>query len=214
MGRTKALNGKEKKIANAGAPATARTMTDLLYCAKGHRLPHIGPSGAQCTFAYCSDESNANRDEAPVAAREMDSKLVQQEVDDPLAVEANRISLAERRLAARLKALGTPETEDPVAIEEWADKEMVKMLKTAVSEVNSRLRWGDDRERWEAAQQVLHSTGRGKRGESAASASPIIMVVGDNSGRVNLPWSVQVVDQKKGQMKTLAANSPTPPETK
>lgn len=124
--------------------------------------------------------------------RAMEDALVAAEAESPDEAESTRISLAERRLKVKLQKLGVPDTDDTAAIEEWADKKMVQMLKTAVAEVDARLRWGDDDQRWEAAQQVLSSTGRKSRENGIGGAAPIIIINGSGTGGVDLPWVQRV----------------------
>ncbi len=195
------MNGTRRKKLADSAPLAASAISEMLYCPKGHRLPTYTPKG-QCTGVYCADESFAVAErKLTKEERAHDTALVESEEADPVAADSLHIHRAERLLAARLKALGITESEDPAEIEAWADKKLLSMLKTAIAEMDGRLRWGDDKERWEAAQQVLSSTGRGKRGEGISGTSPIIIVAGDSNGRISLPWvnrapSIATVDAK------------------
>lgn len=173
----------------------------MLYCPEGHRLPHHTGKG-QCTGAYCADPESKRT--LTSTERKTEDVLVQAEHDDPDAAESTRIALAERRLKVKLQKLGVPDTEDTAAIEEWADAKMIQMLKTAVAEVDARLRWGNDDERWEAAQQVLSSTGRKARDGGMGGAAPIIIINGSGGGGENLPWVKRVAPIGTSQVDALA----------
>ena len=200
--RRKPTSGKLriKKARDAGATNTAEALT-MLYCPQGHRLPHHTGKG-QCTAIYCADPTSKRGITAE--ERKVEDALVADETAHPEDAETTRIALAQRRLEAKLRKLGVPETEDPAAIEEWADKRMVQMLKKAVAEVDARLSWGDDDQRWEAAQQVLSSTGRKSRETGVGGSSPIIIINGTGGSAGDLPWIQRMAPIGTAEVKALA----------
>jgi hypothetical protein len=188
-----------------GAPATtAEVLGNTLVCPDGHRLPFRTGNG-HCTPMYCSDPEakQSENEESTEAVRDLLKQANAQEQEDSVTKrEKKHISFMERKLRVRLKALGVPETEDPEEIEKWADKRMVQMLRVAVGQVEERLRWGRDHQQWEAAQQVLASTGRGRREAILQSQAPMVLVVAQ-PGMENLPYLRRVAPTGTSDPKQL-----------
>ncbi len=117
---------------------------------------------------------------------------------DAASVEAlQRLEALQEYKLSRLKV---PTNLSADEAEKWADSELVSLLPRAVGELKGRLLHGDTKERWEAAKQVLESTGRGKSEKAVSSTPSIIIQLGGNAEQVNLyPWrkgstNAQVVD--------------------
>lgn len=159
--------------------------SSTVQCPRGHRLPFNTPKG-QCTPLYCAaPDMKALKQEANETQKAVDKALA--DVDNAENAESNKLDLAEARLRERFKRLNVIESDDPVAVEEWADKKMTQLLKPAMAVLEGRLRWGNDDQQWQAVQQVLNSTGRGKREAIGNMTAPIVIVADPNSALTN-PW--------------------------
>jgi hypothetical protein len=66
--------------------------------------------------------------------------------------------------------------------EEWADAQLNEALPEAVAELRFQLKYGDDKQRMDAARDVLDATGKRRRDGGAGGGATIIVNVGA------LPW--------------------------
>jgi len=119
------------------------------------------------------------------------------------SMEAAREDLIEKgkalgRYAATNAFLGYPEDLKGEDAERFADEKLTELVPVAVMEVERRLKLGDDDQRWQAAQQVLNSTGRGKQERSTPSTPAIIVQISGGDASQMTPWraSAQTVEGK------------------
>lgn len=165
-------------------------------CPGGHRLPRKG-----CTPMYCLDQragvSGKGGKRAPpqsVARREAAEKALTAPLKDlgsvqpkepsaglPLAeqmegrsTEAGRLAVLAGKHAARRGLLPVPDLKGGDA-EEYAQKKLVEMLPAAVTELEHQLTYGDDKQRVEAARDVLDANGMRRREQAGNMVPPIVL---------------------------------------
>jgi hypothetical protein len=107
----------------------------------------------------------------------------------------NRVVDRRKNHAAKLLAFGMPQGLTGEAAEQWADKRLVELLPQAVVEAQAMLEMGDDAQRQKAMQQILDSTGRGKREVGGSSAPAIVINVGGGQAASMHPWRVEAKAQ-------------------
>lgn len=175
-------------------------MTDSMKCPKGHKLPREG-----CTPLYCVGGGKQPKPGSPADVERKAREAIHGATDVALArakakpdpksdmkevpkdeKDATSKALATRvgQWAARKALLNTPEGLQGAEAEEWAQREGVSMLPIAVSELKYQLLYGDDRQRAEAARDVLDMNGMRRR-ESGGNNAPTIIL---NLGAGPLPW--------------------------
>lgn len=100
------------------------------------------------------------------------------------AKAAAATSLAKRvgKWAARSALMKTPSGLSGAEAEEWADKNLNEALPEAVAELRYQLRYGDDKQRMDAARDVLDATGKRRKDGGVSGGATIIVNVG------TLPW--------------------------
>jgi len=190
------LRSKSAKKGALGKTEIQQKQTERFYvCPKGHRLPHQTNRG-NCTPDWCAGRAGKDAKQPATLAKRIDEVPALAGVE-----EQNRIVKAETRRKARLKAVEFPETPlEGGAAEEWADKEIIKLLPEAVAELKFNLRYGDDQQREKAADKILAATGRGKK-ESGGGGAIFNVVVGAGSipGAPPVPFLQRVQPQKLGE---------------
>lgn len=75
-------------------------------------------------------------------------------------------------------------------IKAWADRKAVEMLPAAMAEINFALKFGNDKQRQEAADRVLDMHGLRKREAQAGNHATIVLNLGGDKGVLEkqLPW--------------------------
>ena len=92
------------------------------------------------------------------------------------------------------RTLGIPKGLQGEEAEKFVDAELVALSPLAVGVLKHQLVYGkSQKERMEAARQVLESTGKGKR-EAVASSSPSIVIQLGGPGGLQLPWRSPTVN--------------------
>lgn len=91
--------------------------------------------------------------------------------------------------AIRQAFLKIPKAMDNEKAEEWAQSKAVELLPTALGEVEFRLKFGTDDQRYEAAKDVLDMNGMRKRDAINSGGNTIILNLGPNG----TPWAKKVV---------------------
>lgn len=109
------------------------------------------------------------------------------------AIEAERAQISRvgtglGALAIRQAFLKIPKMSGEDA-ETWAQNKAVELLPTALGEVEFRLKFGTDDQRYEAAKDVLDMNGMRKRDALASGGNTIILNIGSNG----TPWAKKVV---------------------
>lgn len=155
------------------------------YCPNNHGLPHEGPEG-NCTPIRCGDGAHGPR--SPEG------------VPDPASlVPLAKVEKREQGLVALAKArealVSVPSGLSGDAAETWTVRKLHDLAPYAAAEVEYQLKFGGDRQRIQAALEVLDRTGHGRKGEGGSVGGPVIVV---NVGRDGLPWApkAQVVEVK------------------
>lgn len=215
-------------------PMLQRNTGSPLICPKGHRLPRRTAKGA-CTPVACAGTGEnfiaGRKHQKPSAEKIADNeKRVRQakktleaapveaaltvKVQNEVAATDEEKALTEvygtlkRRHVIKMAMLEAPVGLTGEAAEQHADAKLVALLPAAVGELEWMLKYGDDKQRENAAKQVLDSTGRGKR-EVAGASTPSIVI--NLSPGAALPWrtsaQVQVVDAP-GSVSPLQKNLP------
>lgn len=183
-----------------------------LRCPRNHKLPHKTPSG-ECTPVYCAAVTRGQSKEWRSGAEarttsttkkvkaEVKSLIVADEAraaaqvaEEPaLAEEIEATRLMKQQHRFKMDALEIPHGLEGEEAEQFADKRLVKLLPAAIGELEWMLKFGDEKQRQDAAKQVMDSTGRGKR-ELAGASTPSIII--NLSPGMSLPWraGAQVVE--------------------
>lgn len=107
--------------------------------------------------------------------------------------------------ATRMAMMKAPTGLSGPEAEQWADRKMVEFLPLAAVAVGYNLKFGDSKERIEAARIVLDATGRSKR-EIAGGTQPLL-ILNFGGGQVSLPWS-QGANAKVVEGKVVDAQKP------
>lgn len=115
--------------------------------------------------------------------------------DQSDAVISKRAAASMRRELVPVPVLPTDE------IESYVDKKAVDLLPDAVAEVEYQLKYGDDKQRLEAAHDVLDMNGRRKREGLGNNTQTIVL----NLGNAKLPWEIDVTPQKPSTVLTHKA---------
>lgn len=193
-----------------------------LYCPGAHRLPREG-----CTPMYCLDQragvsGRGGKRASPQskARREVAQKALASPLKDlgtvepaapnnalPLAeqmegraTEAGKLALMAGKHAARRGLLPVPDLKGGEA-EEYAQRKLVDLLPQAVTELEQQLTYGDDKQRIEAARDVLDANGMRRREQVGNMVPPIVL----NFTGV-LPW-MQVPGVSPETAKKVKANA-------
>lgn len=199
---------------------------DAFYCPGGHRLPREG-----CTVMYCLDQragvsgrGGKRASKQATARREAAQKALASPLKDlgtvpptqpsntrtdalPLAeqmegraTEAGKLALMAGKHAARRGLLPVPDLKGGEA-EEYAQRKLVDLLPQAVTELEQQLTYGDDKQRIEAARDVLDANGMRRREQVGNMVPPIVL----NFTGV-LPW-MQVPGVSPETAKKVKANA-------
>lgn len=180
-----------------------------LRCPGGHALPREG-----CTPVYCLDQrgkkggtgvpkksrkAGSSRDTDKVSATDSPQTVARKTAlrdalaplgdvppTDGQAQEASKLSVLAGRYAARLGVSKTPQDLKGGDAEEYAAKKLVEMLPAAVHEVEHQLKFGDDKQRMDAARDVLDANGMRRKEQVGNMVPPIVL----NFTGV-LPWMQQ-----------------------
>lgn len=131
---------------------------------------------------------------------EVDNALQEDEVGRQAAMEAavdavrgsiGRAGSGLGSYAVRQAFLKTPKGMSNEEAEVWAQSKSLELLPTALGEVEFRLKFGDDDQRYEAAKDVLDMNGMRKRDAINSGGNTIIL----NLGAGGTPWAKKVVSQ-------------------
>ena len=177
-------------------------MEEFNRCPGGHKLPHR-TRGAECTPLYCTAGESAPQKPKPPPKFAENSYPDESENEETALArvgenEVRKMKVAAGRFAARLAHLKVPENLEGKAAEEWSDKRLVDLLPLAVAVKEELLKFGDDKQRDKAADDILAANGRGKRDLTGASGPSIVIV--SPEGAIKVPWAqrADVVDALKG----------------
>lgn len=175
-------------------------MSRSMRCPKGHKLPREG-----CTPMYCIGGERPTKPGSPAdverkalkatdialaraekreEAANLDRKSLKEAPPDEKDRLAKALATKVGHWAARKALLNVPEGLQGADAEEWAQKEGVALLPAAVAELKYQLLYGDDKQRSEAARDVLSMNGMRNR-ESGGNNAPTIIL---NIGGGPLPW--------------------------
>lgn len=156
-----------------------------MNCPKGHKLPNTAAYG-QCTPLYCGEEKDetASIGKVKKVRKPKATKAAPQEAPTEVALTVPDFEI--RAARGRQDFVKMPQGLEGAAAEAWADTKMVNLTPLALAELEYQLVLGDNDERWRAAKQVLESTGRGKKEQSGAGVSPILII---NGAALVKPWS-------------------------
>lgn len=160
-------------------------------CPEGHTLPHKF-NGVRCTPLACGQLSKGR---AISQAGAVNNLKIRDEKEELKFIERNAkkdAAFAQTRLTVRNSMVEQPpEGLDTAEAEEWTQKKMVALLPAAVAELEYQLKFGDDRQRMDAARDVLDANGMRKRDAITASGQTIVLNI------ANLPWSPVVNGEVK-----------------
>lgn len=157
-----------------------------LKCPKGHKLPNAGDSG-RCTTKWCGvvkTTSLANAPVNPLSGPAQGRAIMGDEENghnETSAVKAAEKDLmfARARAKVRAKALGLaalpPVREED--LETYALKKATSLIPDAMAEVEYQLKFGDDKQRKEAALDVLDMTGNRRRDALGGGGHTIILTL-------------------------------------
>lgn len=151
-------------------------------CPSGHKLPKEG-----CTPLFCVTGATALAASAPV-------KKVSGEYEQSL-------TFAKSRNEAREALVPAPNLTGAAA-EEYVEEKKVALLPQALAEVEFQLRYGDNKERAEAARDVLRMNGMLNRDAPTGVAPTVIINMGDKQA---LPWLKRKEDENGAQITPSAA---------
>jgi len=176
-----------------------------VVCPKGHKLPKTF-SGMNCTPVFCAaqevvasealtEKDKKRRTQAKRSiekaeyairlAKEMQGELANTEKVAE-AEETQKLERYSGQHRARLAYTKTPSDLHGADAEEFADKKIVHLLPAAVAELEFQLKFGDDKQRMDAATKVLDATGRGKREMLNGGSGPLIILTGNSV--IQPPW--------------------------
>lgn len=143
----------------------AKRKVKNLSCPSGHKLPREG-----CTPLSCVDgvTSLARAKAAPI------------QHDDELD---EKMQFAQSRKSARETLVPVPNLEGAEA-EEYVESKKVALLPQAIAEVEFQLKYGDSKERIDAARDVLRMNGMLNR-DAPTGVAPTIII---DMGGKELPW--------------------------
>ena len=182
---------KMKKVSGKGDAGS------YAHCPAGHRLPKHGPEG-QCTPLWCA--AGGKKGAKAVAAG--DAMLPTQPkkrgraapsgADAPFADlgAAKQGAMAKiegamvRREVRREVLGGLPSELEGEEAETWTQRRIVGLLPDAVAEVEYQFKFGDDKQRLDAADRVLDMNGYRRREATGGAGQTIIL----NLGAGSLPW--------------------------
>jgi len=187
--------------------AQGKAKLSMPRCPGGHKLPRQG-----CTPMYCLEsragakaggrpaqpQTAARRDAinkamavplqdlGAVAATNTGAESLEPAQREGQALEATKLAIAAGKLTARRGLLPVPEGLKGGDAEEYAQKKLVDMLPQAVTELEHQLTYGDDKQRIDAARDVLDANGMRRREMAGNMVPPIVL----NFNGV-LPWMQQ-----------------------
>lgn len=134
-------------------------------CPNNHPLPHTGPKG-ECTPVRCGGEGKPPKERSA----EFRSRAIPQMGDTDFA-------LMKERAGRFAKEMEVPDLEGPAA-EEWAQKEVTKLLPHAVAQLKFNLLYSADKAtREKAMDRVLDAGGITKK-DAAQGGTQIIILNG------------------------------------
>lgn len=140
---------------------------------------------------------------APPDSAPPDSSIVpyeerEQGVEYSEKLEQRHVDKALVREAIRNKALKVPAGLKGAAAEKWSDDKLVELLPLAVSVYEERVRFGNDDQRWKAAQAIAAANGRGPRETGGRVGALIVIQANGDQATVprylRKPKPVEVVD--------------------
>ncbi len=92
--------------------------------------------------------------------------------------------------------LKVPKFKDVKEGEEWSDRKIAELLPVAVATKEAFLKFGDDKQRDKAADDILAANGRTRR-DIGGNSGPAIVIM-TNDGKITVPWAqrkeVKVID--------------------
>jgi hypothetical protein len=144
-------------------------------CPGGHKLPKEG-----CSPLFCVD-GEALPPSTALSVAEKERPAVASEA----AEEAReKLSFALARENVRRELVPVPNLEGADA-EEYIEKKKVALLPVAIAEIETQLRFGDDKARVEAARDVLRMNGMLNRDAPTGVTPTIVINMGE---KPQLPW--------------------------
>lgn len=194
-------------------------------CPSGHALPNQTPKG-QCTPLWCAVEGarHARIRETAEKRREYKKEL-KTRIDDEIGrmmirhTDADReeikqakydaitsVAKAATRRAARLHALGELPDLDPKGAEAWAKERIARLVPEAVQVIESKLKYGDDREQMAAAHDIMDYHGF-ERGAGGRGGTGPIVIINAGGGPVKPAWATQAIDTQVVSKKSLPASA-------
>jgi hypothetical protein len=162
----------------------------MLECPKGHKLPYKSKRG-NCTPLYCSEQridprKNDAEKRGLMKVEKEDAKKRGERVKTAQREEVERGMKQMARRDVR-KGLLEPTPADLAgeAAETYVTDKLVRLLPDAVAELEFQLKFGDDKQRMEAARDVLDANGMRKRDAVTAGGQTIVLNVNGP-----LPWAI------------------------
>lgn len=163
--------------------------SSMLMCPGGHNLPHKTNRGA-CTPLWCVHEKIDPR-KGSVEQR-VAKKIVKEDAkkrgERVAKIKREEIERGMMQIARKEVRAGLTEAAPELGGEEaesWALQKISRLLPDAVAELEYQLKFGDDKQRMDAARDVLDANGLRKRDAMGASGQTIVLNV---SGP--LPWQL------------------------
>ena len=158
-------------------------------CPGKHRLPHKGTRGF-CTLSHCGDSAKPAKPVVTVRRAKPEDMPPPTAIARGRPVDLDPVSMSLARAKTRL-ALVPVEVVPPEDVEVWTQKKAVSLLPGAMAEVEYQMRFGDDKQRIDAARDVLDMTGNRKRDALGGGGNTIIL----NLSQGDLPWLKRAVPE-------------------
>ena len=155
-------------------------------CPSGHKLPREG-----CSPLYCVDAGEVL---PPSTALSKASPKRSTEASEAEREAKDALSFALARENARRAVVPAPNLEGGAA-EEYVEAKKVALLPVAMAEIETQLRFGDDKARMEAARDVMRMNGMLNRDAPTGVTPTIVINMGD---KPQLPWLQRANDGKEG----------------
>lgn len=182
-----------------------KSRNSIYHCPNGHNLPHLGARG-ECTPLECAgsqqDGGRVKGDERVIAeVRNNEENAIARvfEGEKDLAraekAEKARLDLGKSRVAARLRELNIDPNMPEEALDGYVRRELAMMRLHALSEYKWRFLVGNEKERWETAQDLMDRTGHAKGDKTNMGGAVIIL-----SGNMQLPWAQPSAAVVEGQV--------------
>lgn len=218
------MSAHRKKLAPSGSDAPS-----FLKCPSNHTLPYKSPGG-ECTPLYCmaSEAPLKPPPKAPSLGKKLTLRATQTATDNAtdaidtlyppdqsdlgkMAVrtqanvgaheEAASMGSAVGRRLARQQYLKAPEDLEGDEAERWAKAKMVALKPEAAVAYEEALKFGDRKERMEAARLVLDHD---KKEAQLAHSAPIVIQIADPSS-IRLPWAMPPIGSTTTAMATVVS---------